>query len=62
MLEHTVYELAGAARTDRIRVSDADRQILFGLVAIRLKLVSLAQVSRRWRIGRRTASNRWPGS
>ena len=27
-------------------MSDADRQILFGLVAIRLKLVSLAQVSR----------------
>ena len=28
------------------RVNDADRQILFGLVAIRLKLVTLAQVSR----------------
>jgi len=34
------------ARIDTIRVSDADRQILFGLVAIRLKLVSLAHVSR----------------
>ncbi len=29
-----------------MKVNDADRQILFGLVAIRLKLVTLAQVSR----------------
>ena len=34
------------SQTGTIRVNDADRQILFGLVAIRLKLVSLAQVSR----------------
>ena len=32
--------------TGAIRLNDADRQILFGLVAIRLKLVTLAQVSR----------------